>query len=75
MVSNLQPDLETYAAVDLGSNSFHLLVTRVRKTALGIYDCLTLGQPAVGAQRRLLGWAADLHETGLQLEITCLQHE
>lgn len=42
-------------------------VARVRKTALVIFDQLS-GDPSLGnAHRTMLGWAADLHETGLNL--------
>jgi len=42
-------------------------VTRVRKTALDIFDQLSTGNAPGKAHRTLLGWAADLHETGLAL--------
>jgi exopolyphosphatase/guanosine-5'-triphosphate,3'-diphosphate pyrophosphatase len=51
----------TRFAVDLAQ------VERVRKTALDVFDQLA-GDPSVGeAHRRMVGWAADLHETGLNL--------
>jgi exopolyphosphatase/guanosine-5'-triphosphate,3'-diphosphate pyrophosphatase len=42
-------------------------VARVKKTAWDLFDQMS-GDEAVGnAHRRMLGWAADLHETGLNL--------
>ena len=40
-------------------------VARVKKIALRAYDKLADGLFAQALDRRLLGWAADLHETGL----------
>ncbi len=42
-------------------------VIRVRTTALEIFDRLSPGQPVSRPHRKLLAWAADLHETGLGL--------
>ena len=38
---------------------------RVRRTALALFDQLSAWWPASASSRRLLGWAADLHEIGL----------
>lgn len=42
-------------------------VERVRKTALDIYDQIAPAKTTSNAQRRLLAWAAELHEIGLSL--------
>ncbi|MCP4047451.1 MAG: exopolyphosphatase [Gammaproteobacteria bacterium] len=48
-------------------------VARVQETALDLFDQLS-GDPALGASHRvMLGWAADLHETGLNLSHTSYQ--
>lgn len=40
-------------------------VTRVREVALKAFDCIDDGEFNSLALREILGWAADLHETGL----------
>lgn len=48
-------------------------VERVKKTALDLFDQLS-GDPSLGpAHRTMLSWAADLHETGLNLSHTSYQ--
>lgn len=48
-------------------------VERVKKTALDLFDQLS-GEPSLAmAHRRMLDWAADLHETGLNLSHTSYQ--
>ena len=42
-------------------------VTRVRRTALDLFDQLFPGHTPGDAYREMLGWAAELHETGLGL--------
>jgi exopolyphosphatase/guanosine-5'-triphosphate,3'-diphosphate pyrophosphatase len=42
-------------------------VARVRKTALDLFDQLAPGHPPGKTHRTILGWACDLHETGLAL--------
>lgn len=48
-------------------------VARVKETTLAVFDQLA-GEPSLGdAHRAMLGWAADLHETGLSLSHTSYQ--
>ena len=42
-------------------------VTRVRKTALGLFEQLAPGHDLGEAHRRMLAWACELHEIGLAL--------
>jgi exopolyphosphatase/guanosine-5'-triphosphate,3'-diphosphate pyrophosphatase len=42
-------------------------VTRVRRTALGIFDQLSPDHVVGSAHREMLGWATELHEIGLGL--------
>lgn len=48
-------------------------VAHVQKTALAIFDQLSGDQAVGNAHRRMLGWAAELHETGLNLSHTSYQ--
>jgi exopolyphosphatase/guanosine-5'-triphosphate,3'-diphosphate pyrophosphatase len=49
-------------------------VERVRKTALDIYDQIAPAKTTSNAQRRLLAWAAELHEIGLSLSHSGYHH-
>jgi len=49
-------------------------VERVRNTALDIYDQLATGKVASNSHRRLLAWAAELHEIGLSLSHSSYHH-
>ena len=42
-------------------------VTRVQRTALKLFDCISNDTPLSEANRRLLSWATELHEVGLSL--------
>jgi exopolyphosphatase/guanosine-5'-triphosphate,3'-diphosphate pyrophosphatase len=44
-------------------------VERVKRTAFTAFDCIADGDVLLPRHRQLLGWAADLHETGL-----CVSH-
>ena len=49
-------------------------VARVRKTALGLFDQLSVDHALGKSHRTMLGWAADLHEIGLALSHASYQN-